>query len=207
MKARHIPNILSASRIPCAVTLPFLGMMENKLWFLLVFGYIGLSDVLDGKIARKFNWQSKLGGTLDSVGDTVYIVFTIVTAILALEQIVIALYNYIMIGVIFVGRAFNQAFTWKKFRRVGFIHTRLIRLSSVPMYFLIPISIYLGYLPNIPLVVFLSMTAITGLEETWLLHIMQPGEYTMSIKSYWEWKRDKALLIEAERAERQEVTV
>jgi len=196
MKARHIPNILSASRIPCALTLPFLGMVENgpingKIWFMLVFSYIGLSDVFDGIIARKFNWQSELGEKLDSLGDGIYLLCTIITVVFAMK-IEILSYNYAIFTVLMLGRIVNQAITWKKFRRVGFIHTRSSRWASIPMFIMLLITIVMGELNNVALAVFLVLTAIAQIEETWILHVMQPGEYTMSIKSYWEWKRDRA---------------
>jgi len=207
MKARHIPNILSASRIPCALTLPFLGLLENKLWFLAVFAYIGISDVFDGIIARKFNWQSELGEKLDSIGDGMYILLAIIAAIVSIEQITLAVYHYAIFAVLMLGRIVNQVVTWKKFRRVGFIHTRSTRWASIPIFILMPIAILLGQVPAIPLAIFLSLTAIAQVEETFILRAMQPGEYTMSIKSYWEWKRDRALSIATEPAEKQEVAV
>ncbi|MCB9877854.1 MAG: CDP-alcohol phosphatidyltransferase family protein [Planctomycetes bacterium] len=42
---------------------------ELRLWAALVLVAIGLSDVLDGWLARRFDLRSKLGATLDAVAD------------------------------------------------------------------------------------------------------------------------------------------
>jgi len=209
MKARYIPNILSISRIFFGLAFLPLGYFKLMPWFLACFVLAGVSDVLDGILARKFDWQSELGEKLDSAADGVYVFAAIFTVIFTVENLKIALYCYVIFGLLLLGRAVNMIFTWVKFRRVGFIHTRSSRWASVPMFALLPLSVYLGYIPNIPLAVFLVLTTIAQLEETWILHIMRPGEYTMSLKSYWEWKRDreKALAAEANAAEQERETI
>ena len=207
MKARHIPNIMSIMRIPFSLAMPFLGR-NHMPWFFVCFAVAALSDVFDGIIARKLNCQSEFGEKIDSIGDGVFIICLILTAIFSI-QFNIRPYHYGIFVVLLTGRVLNQIITWKKFRRLGFIHTRSTRWASIPMCLLVPISVYLGDVPAIPLAIFLSLTTIAQLEETWILHVMQPGEYTMSIKSYWEWKRDRdrAAVEVAEVPEQQEITV
>ena len=203
MKARYIPNILSLIRLPFSFALLFLG--GNAIWFIVVYAAAGVLDMLDGIIARKFHWESEFGQKLDSIGDGVFIVCAILAAIFSIE-LNISIYNYSIFAVLLVGRAVNMIITWVKFKRVGFIHTRSTRWSAIPMYILLPISMYLGYLPNPPLAVFLVLVSLAQFEETYILFTMKKGEYTMAIKSYWEWKRDKVLMIDVE-PEKQEATV
>ena len=205
MKAKHIPNILSFSRIAVSLAMPFLGR-NHMPWFLTCFIVAGLTDVFDGIIARKLKCQSKFGEKIDSLGDGVFIISAILTVIFAVEAIVIPLYCYVIFAVLMVIRVVNMIFTWKKFRRVGFIHTRSTRWASIPIAVLLPITVILGQVPTIPLAIFLSLTAIAQLEETVILHAMQPGEYTMSLKSYRQWKRDRDLSIATE-PEKQEAIV
>jgi|GEM_PF-402562 len=211
MKVKHIPNILSFSRIPLAVTLPFLAMLENKLWFLGVFAYIGISDVFDGIIARKLKCESDFGEKLDSIGDGAYIIMAIVAVIVVMgDVIVIAPYTFALFAVLMVGRTINMVYTWVKFRRVGFIHTRSTRWASIPIFILLPVTVLLGEsldvgLFNVILAALVAMTTIAQVEETFILREMKQGEYTMSLKSYWEWKRDRDL-VAAEAPEREEAT-
>ena len=44
-----------------------------KLYFLLVYIFCGITDILDGFIARKINATSELGSKLDSFADMIII--------------------------------------------------------------------------------------------------------------------------------------
>jgi len=203
MKARYIPNIMSITRLPVSFALLFLG--SRPIWFIAVYAVAGALDVLDGIVARRFHWESELGQKLDSIGDGVFVACALLAAIFAIE-LNISVYNYSIFAMLLAIRVVNMIITWVRFRRVGFLHTRSTRWSAAPMYILLPVSMYLGYLPNPPLAVFLVLVSLAQLEETYILFAMKKGEYTMAIKSYWEWKRDKALAIEIE-PEKQEATV
>ena len=208
MKAKYIPNILSFSRIPLSVAMFLFAWWDNMTGFLACFIASGLSDVFDGIIARKLNAQSELGEKLDSIGDGVYLVTAILVVIFATD-IVIPAYCFAIFAVLMASRIVNMVYTWKKFRRVGFIHTRFSRWASIPMFAMLliviswpePLSI------GVPLAIFLTLTTIAQCEETIILRAMQPEEYTMSLKSYRQWKRDRDLSIATEPAEQQEVTV
>lgn len=82
-----IPNLLSVVRI---VLLPvFLWLVlvpEADVLALLVLVVSGVTDYLDGKLARRLNQTSKLGAILDPVADRLYILAVVVG--LALRDIV-----------------------------------------------------------------------------------------------------------------------
>ena len=65
-----IPNLLSTIRL---VLIPFIVWLyvckENYLLALLLVALSALTDVVDGRIARKFNMVSDLGKILDPVAD------------------------------------------------------------------------------------------------------------------------------------------
>ncbi|GAB3027070.1 MULTISPECIES: CDP-alcohol phosphatidyltransferase family protein [Oleiagrimonas] len=66
---RHLPNLISLLRIALVVPVAWL-MLEHRygsaLWLALV---AGLSDALDGWMARHFGWRSRLGAFLDPAAD------------------------------------------------------------------------------------------------------------------------------------------
>jgi cardiolipin synthase len=77
----YIPNLLTLLRIAAT---PVLIMLLNYGLFsqaLLVFVLAGVSDGLDGYIAKRFNYQTRLGAILDPVADKVLLVscFTVLT--------------------------------------------------------------------------------------------------------------------------------
>lgn len=69
MNPRHLPNALTILRLAMAPALPWLlaiGETRAALWVALV---AGLSDALDGWLAKRFGWQSRLGSLLDPLAD------------------------------------------------------------------------------------------------------------------------------------------
>lgn len=64
-----IPNLLSVIRIILVPVFAVLFYNGHPYWALFVLFLSGVSDFLDGKIARKFNQISELGKLLDPVAD------------------------------------------------------------------------------------------------------------------------------------------
>lgn len=72
MKLKNIPNILSVIRILLVgvfIYVFFLDYPNNLLWALMTFLAAGLTDVIDGFLARKFNWITNIGKILDPFAD------------------------------------------------------------------------------------------------------------------------------------------
>ena len=64
-----LPNILTVLRI--VLIFPFVIALHEeqfKLAFFILFA-AGLTDALDGFLARKFDWSSRFGGFLDPIAD------------------------------------------------------------------------------------------------------------------------------------------
>ncbi len=68
----NIPNMLTVFRIILVPVFIFLFNLRTKkalLYSSLVFVLAGVTDILDGHIARKYNQQTKLGAVLDPLAD------------------------------------------------------------------------------------------------------------------------------------------
>jgi CDP-diacylglycerol--glycerol-3-phosphate 3-phosphatidyltransferase len=66
---RYIPNGISVARIGAALFLLTAALEQNRKYFQWLLVACMLSDILDGWIARTFDWTSRLGASLDSTGD------------------------------------------------------------------------------------------------------------------------------------------
>ena len=65
----YIPNLLTLTRIGLVPILLVLLQSHQYVWSLLVFMLAGVTDGLDGYIARRFDAKTKLGALLDPIAD------------------------------------------------------------------------------------------------------------------------------------------
>lgn len=82
---KHIPNFLTILRvilIPVMILFFYLPYEWSRFVACGVFVLAGITDFLDGYIARKYNVSSKLGAFLDPVADKL----TVTTALIVLLQ-------------------------------------------------------------------------------------------------------------------------
>ncbi|CAB4664522.1 MAG: CDP-alcohol phosphatidyltransferase family protein [Actinobacteria bacterium] len=73
----NIPNLLSFLRIALVPVFLWLLLEELFLAAIVVLAVAGLTDFLDGYLARKLNQTTKLGKMLDPVADRLYIFATL----------------------------------------------------------------------------------------------------------------------------------
>jgi cardiolipin synthase len=71
---RHLPNIICILRI--ALVWPIAAALADReyLLALALFFVAGLSDGIDGYLAKRFNWTSELGKLLDPLADKLLLV-------------------------------------------------------------------------------------------------------------------------------------
>ncbi len=76
---RSLPNLITLLRI--LLILPFLWYMAHRGYgaALLIFALAGISDGLDGFLAKRFGWTSELGAILDPLADKLLLVSTFVS--------------------------------------------------------------------------------------------------------------------------------
>ena len=74
MNRRHLPNLLTGLRLALAPLLPWLLVQGQVQAALAVAAVAGLSDALDGWLARRYGWRSRLGSLLDPLADKALLV-------------------------------------------------------------------------------------------------------------------------------------
>lgn len=74
MKARDIPNLISFLRILLVAPTVYYLLNQDYRVALLLFLIAGISDGVDGILARRFRWQTRLGAMLDPIGDKLLLV-------------------------------------------------------------------------------------------------------------------------------------
>ncbi len=68
-ETRDIPNLISVVRILLTIPVVFFLLQRDYTTALVLFTVAGVSDGLDGFLAKHFHWQSRLGGLLDPLAD------------------------------------------------------------------------------------------------------------------------------------------
>jgi len=66
---KYLPNTITICRIVALIPLVWLMWHKDYKMALVVAFFAGLSDGLDGYLAKKYNWQGWLGGILDPLAD------------------------------------------------------------------------------------------------------------------------------------------
>jgi len=72
---RDIPNIISLLRIALVFPIVYLLIQQEFNYALIIFFIAGASDALDGYLAKRNNWTSRLGSILDPLADKLLLVF------------------------------------------------------------------------------------------------------------------------------------
>lgn len=81
MNPSQLPNIISVLRM--LLVLPVVWALLNQAYAiaLILFAVAGISDGLDGFLAKHFGWQSRLGSILDPLADKLLLVSCFITLV------------------------------------------------------------------------------------------------------------------------------
>ena len=99
----YIPNLLTLARIGLVPWLVVLLQNQQYAWSLVVFLIAGVSDGVDGFIAKKFNAVTYLGSILDPIADktllvTSYIMLTVLEFIPFWLMVVVVFRDVVILG-------------------------------------------------------------------------------------------------------------
>ena len=70
---RYLPNLLSFLRLFLVIPISWSLLSNNVLLALSLFLVAGVTDALDGRLARKFRWETNLGSVIYPLSDKVLV--------------------------------------------------------------------------------------------------------------------------------------
>jgi len=79
MSLNWLPNAISIMRIALVVPILMLILDGSFVWALALFWLAGFSDGVDGYLAKRFNWHTRLGALLDPVADKLLVAGLFIT--------------------------------------------------------------------------------------------------------------------------------
>jgi cardiolipin synthase len=140
---RHLPNALTVSRMLLVVPLAWMIREAHFHAAVLVAAAAGASDALDGWLAKRYGWQSWLGGVLDPMADKLMLVACFLSLGMIdahpawLTWLVIGRDVVIVVGAViyhnFVGRINAQPTLLSKLTtciQIAYVLVQLVHLSS-----------------------------------------------------------------------------
>lgn len=71
---RHLPNAISMLRVLLVAPICWVLRQGNWPFALILVAIAGISDGVDGFLARRYGWQSRLGGMLDAIADKLLLI-------------------------------------------------------------------------------------------------------------------------------------
>jgi cardiolipin synthase len=134
-----IPNVISFARLIGVLFVFYFGLIsENDFLCFTVFVAAGISDWLDGYLARRLNQYSDLGALLDPIADRLYI-FAALVVLLLRSLVPVWVFIVILLREVFmmmvIASARRKGFANPQVHYIGKAGTMML-LYSVPMIFL-----------------------------------------------------------------------
>ena len=155
---KHIANIITGSRIIFSLSLLVIPL--SSAWFYVLYLFCGLTDMIDGAIARKTNAVSSFGSKLDTAAD---FIFMAVCAVKVLPIIYLPVLLWIWIAVIAIIKFANIVFGFIRRKKLVDYHTVLNKMTG-SLLFLLPFT--LQYIePTYSFAIVCIIATIAAIEE------------------------------------------
>jgi len=149
----NVPNALTLARFFLIGLYPFIyfseGISYNKVWAFAVFILAGLTDVLDGFIARRFNLVTKWGKLMDPLADKLMLITVLVCLFI---DGVVPLWVILIIALKELLMIFGAAFLYKNRHVVvqsnfyGKLATVLFYIAITALVFKIPYAAHILFI-------------------------------------------------------------
>ena len=159
------PNVISILRIAGSFSLLFCDVKGWPFWTLYVL--CGLSDIVDGWLARKLHAESKTGTVLDSVAD---ILFVVCCAVRLLPVVETPVWLWIWGGVIVFIKIVNQISALFVCKRFSFPHTLANKLTGLLLFLAAPAMFW----SVIPLAIVAALATFAAVQEG---HLIRTSNY------------------------------
>jgi len=182
---KHVPNTLSGLRCILSISLLFLG--KEPIIFTIVYVIAGITDFLDGKIARKYNVESALGAKLEAIGDSLLFGGAFF-CILFFADIKFGtgwqlLVKIVPLVIAILYKLANVAVTHKRFDQWNMMHTKLNKSVFGSLFFVAPVIMFMGEFNFWIVFVVSAAMFLACLEET--ITLFKIDEYDVDYPGIW----------------------
>ena len=151
-------NLVTITRILCSIALLFCAALSP--WFYALYITAGVSDMVDGWVARKTNTVSDFGSKLDTVAD---IFFVAVCLVKLLPVLHLPVWIYVWVAVIACIKVFNIVYGLAVRKQFLADHSILNKVTGA-LLFLLPLT--LSFIDvNYCAAVVCAVATVAGIQE------------------------------------------
>jgi CDP-diacylglycerol--glycerol-3-phosphate 3-phosphatidyltransferase len=155
---KSIPNFISISRIFFSLILIFVKPLS--IAFYAIYIICGLSDIIDGFVARKTGTASNLGAKLDSMADLIMTGVLLLVLYSIINPATEVLIWIVLIGIV---RLASMAVTLKKYKTYAVLHTYGNKVTGIVLF---TFPMFLPYIHVTVLINIICVVAsISAIEE------------------------------------------
>lgn len=155
---KSLPNAISALRFLGAVCLLFFGVESCAFW--VIYCVCGISDMVDGYLARKIGCESKTGAMLDSLADLAFVICCCFKLIPALA---FPKWLWVWGGVIVATKIINQISALVMFKKCVFPHTIANKVTEALLFVGVPLTLFLESI--VPMVIIAVVATFAAVQE------------------------------------------
>ena len=123
---KQLPNIISILRIPLSIAMLVVPPFSVLFWIFYLCS--GLTDILDGLLARKLHQESPFGSKLDSIADFAFVGCLIIFAI---QNMKIPLWLWLCASLIALLRFAGYGIGFYKYHDFTALHTWANKLTGI----------------------------------------------------------------------------
>jgi cardiolipin synthase (CMP-forming) len=186
----NAPNLLAATRLVGSVVAVGVVLAEQPVVFLLLLGFLMLTDWLDGKLAILLDQQTTFGARLDSTADAAMYAVTLFGCLWLRFDVVRQELPWIAVAL--ASYAITSLAGWVKFGRIPSYHTRAAK-SGWLLVGIAVVALFLGEADSAwtvwPLRVAALGVTLTNLEATAITTILP--EWRANVPSFWTARRQR----------------
>ncbi|WP_228108889.1 CDP-alcohol phosphatidyltransferase family protein [Terrisporobacter petrolearius] len=175
----NLANAITCLRILCSLFILFTNPFTLLFWVLYMC--CGISDILDGVIARSMKIESEIGAKLDSIADLTFIITMIFVFLPILH---LPRWIWLWIIIIAVIRMLSYLFGFIKYHTFASLHTYTNKITGL-LLFTTPV-LYILFGVNVTGVILCVSALLSALEE--LLITIKSKELDRNIKSIFSIK-------------------
>lgn len=159
---KNIANILTVSRIIFSLLLfcfpPF------TISFCILYIICGLSDMIDGTVARKTGTESRFGANLDSIADIVFVLICLIKILPVVE-----LQAWIWIAVIAIIKTVNIISGFMRRKKRVMPHTIANKVTGIIL-FILPLSLSIVDI-NLAAIPACAVATFAAIQEGYLIRM------------------------------------